>query len=71
MKIPDKYLTKGWNNLLTVVFGLPILIYTVLVLRGSSDLTLARCRGADTAARSAVLRNCGRSTLVTCGSHVN
>ena len=41
MKISDKYLTKGWNNLLTVVFGLPILIYTVLVLRGSSDPTLA------------------------------
>jgi len=40
MKISDKYLTKGWNNLLTVVFGLPILIYVIIIIRGSNDPTL-------------------------------
>lgn len=40
MKIDDQYLTKGWNNLLTVVFGLPILIYVIIMLKGSNDPTL-------------------------------
>ena len=26
----EKYLTVGWNNLLTVVLGLPLLIYTAV-----------------------------------------
>ena len=41
MKISDRYLTKGWNNLLTVVFGLPVLIYGIVILSGSDDPSLA------------------------------
>jgi hypothetical protein len=41
MKISDRYLTKGWNNLLTVVFGLPVLLYAIVILGRSDDPSLA------------------------------
>jgi hypothetical protein len=40
MKISDNYLTKGWNNLLTVIFALPIAIYAAIILSGSEEPSL-------------------------------
>ena len=31
----EKFLTAGWNNLLTMIFGIPTLLYGVVVLSTS------------------------------------